>query len=71
MLIMTLKELGFLLCCLCVYLVMYDHAQGKPIAVSLKERGLQCFANPTIFGVIQLIIVVLVGYFIYSLVWGK
>ena len=67
---MILKELGFILCCLCVFLAMYDQAQGKPVIASLKERGFQCFANPVVYGLIQLSIVVLIVYFIYSLGWG-
>ena len=67
---MILKELGFILCCLCVFLAMYDHAQGKPVIASLKERGFQCFINPVIWSVANIGIILFVLYFIYSLVWG-
>lgn len=71
MLITVLKEVVFLLCCLCVFLVMRDHAQGMRVVDSIKQRAFQCFANPLVFGVIRLGILVLVVYFIYSLIWGK
>lgn len=72
MIFIIFQILIYILACLFLFIIMYDHCvHKKTIVQSLKERALQFALNPLLWYILRAVLTIGIIYLIYSLLHGS